>query len=177
MAIMADPDWRRVLLPAEALAAGLIVCERSGRWAAGLRRELAAEGVRLYETRSLGDCWRRLAQAPASFVVVELRAAVAEQLVEQMASRAREFPLAGLAVVADRDLAGYEWLMREAGAIHFVCSPRRLGPLGRLVCRHLARAPHPRQSLTDRIWNSLPWKRSDEGATTRDRHRKPQENA
>ena len=51
--------------------------------------------------------------------------------------------MARLAVVADRSLAGYEWLMREAGAVHFVCSPRQVGPLAQLACRHLAQVPPP----------------------------------
>ena len=62
-----------------------------------------------------------------------------------------------MAVVADRQWADYEWLMREAGAVHFVCSPRRVGPLAQLACRHLAQVPPPQQSLTERIWAALPW--------------------
>ena len=51
-----------------AIATGrLIVCERSGTWAAALRRELAEAGVGLGETRSLVECWESLAAATASF--------------------------------------------------------------------------------------------------------------
>ena len=76
-----------------------------------------------------------------------------------MARQPREFPMARLAVVADRGLAGHEWLMREAGAVHFVCSPRQVGTLAQLACRHLAQVPPPQQSLAERIWASLPWAR------------------
>ena len=142
-------------------AARVIVCERSGRWAVALGRELADVGIRVYETRTLADCRQLLGEAPASFAVVELTAQGAEGLLGELAEQGREFPLARVAVVAERSLAGYQWLMREAGAVHFTCSPRRLGPLARLVCRHLAQVPAPPQSLTERIWTSLPWKEAE----------------
>lgn len=141
---------------AQSAPARLIVCERAGRWAVVLRRELADSGVRVWETRTLADCFDELAKSPASFVVLELGGDVAS-LLDRMARHSREFPMARLAVVADRPLAGYEWLMREAGAVHFLCSPRKVGRLAQLACRHLAEVPPPQQSLTERIWASLPW--------------------
>jgi hypothetical protein len=138
--------------------ARVIVCERTGRWAVALRRELADAGVRVYETRTLADCWQLLAEAPASFAVIELTLAGAEALLCGWTQHGREFPSARMAVVADRSLAGCHWAMREAGAVHFTCSPRGLSPLARLICRHLAQAPAPPQSLPQRIWAGLPWK-------------------
>jgi hypothetical protein len=145
-------------------AARLIVCERTGRWAVALRSELAAAGVRVWETRLLDDCWSELAESPASFVVLELGGNVAD-LLRRMARQPRDFPAARLAVVADRSLAGYQWLMREAGAVHFLCSPRQIAPLAQLARRHLAQVPPPSQSLTEQIWANLPWGRAgrDEG--------------
>ena len=137
-------------------AARLIVCERAGRWAVGLRRELTGTGVRVWETRTLADCRNELIESPASFVVVELGRNVAG-LLGLLKRQPRQFPAARMAVVADRALADYEWLMREAGAVHFLCSPRRVGLLARLACRHLAQVPPLPQSLTERIWTSLPW--------------------
>ena len=93
---------------------------------------------------------------PASFAVVELGANVGG-LLRLLAAQPRQFPAARLAVVADRSQAGYEWLMREAGAVHFLCSPRQVAVLARLACRHLAEVPPPQQSLAERIWASLPW--------------------
>jgi hypothetical protein len=152
---------RAVLLPEGAQAARLIVCERTGRWAVALRRELAEAGVPVCETRSLADCWAALAEAPGSFVVAELTTANVVGLLARMARQQRDFPLARLAVVAERRLSLYEWFMREAGAVHFTCSPRQLGPLARLACRHLAQAPAPPQSLNERLWAALPWKRGE----------------
>ncbi|OHB72132.1 MAG: hypothetical protein A2V70_07435 [Planctomycetes bacterium RBG_13_63_9] len=153
----ADSLARRVLLPDGAEAARLIVCEHGGGWAVGLRRELAGEEVHLCETRSLAQCWETLGENPAGLVVVELTTANVDELLGRMVRLGRDFPLARVAIVADRRLAGYEWLMREAGAVHFVCSPRQLGPLAEVARRHLDQAPVPRRSVTERIWASLPW--------------------
>jgi hypothetical protein len=158
MSSKVDPTSGPLPLPESSGAARLIVCERTGRWAVALRRELAGAGVRVTETRTLADCWERLAETPASFLVVELSVAAVEVLLRRAARLQADFPLVRLAVVADRFLAAYEWVMREAGAIHFTCSPRRLGPLARLACRHLAQVPAPQQTLSERIWASLPWK-------------------
>jgi hypothetical protein len=147
-------------LAAQGDPARLIVCERTGRWAVALRRELAEAGVRVWETRTLADCFQELAESPASFAVLELGGDF-DELLCRLARRPREFPLARLAVVADRSLADYEWLMREAGAVYFLCSPRKVGPLAQLACRHLAQVPPPQQSLTERIWTSLPWGREN----------------
>ena len=140
----------------------LIVCERFAHWAVALRRELVHTGVRVWETRNLTQCWDALADAPAGFAVVELTAAAADDLLRRMARLPREFPLVRTAIVADRSLADYEWLLRESGAVHFTCSSRQLAPLAEMACRHLAQVPVPRQSLTERIWNSLPWEGTEE---------------
>ena len=140
-----------------ASSARLIVCERGGEWAVGLRRELPVPGVGLHQTRSLSECWEMLGRWPASFLVVELTRSNAEALVGRMTSLDREFPSARVAVVAERELARCEWLMWEAGAVHFTVSPRRLGPLARLAVRHLDATPRPERTLTERIWARLPW--------------------
>jgi hypothetical protein len=158
MTVGASAAFGPVLLPETAAPARLIVCERSGRWAVALRCHLAGAGVRVHESRTFSDCWELLREAPGSFLVVEVTAAETEGLLRRLARLHREFPLARLAVVADRSQAGCQWLMREAGAVHFVCSPRQLGPLAGVVCRHLAQVPAPPQTLSERIWASLPWK-------------------
>jgi hypothetical protein len=142
--------------PETSAAARLIVCERTGRWAVALRRELAEAGVRVWETRTLADCRDELIANPASFAVIELAANVGG-LLRLLARQPRQFPAARVAVVADRSSADYETLLREAGAVHFLCSSRQAAVLARLACRHLAEVPPPQQSLAERIWTSLPW--------------------
>ncbi len=153
---MIDSEADICRLPPGAGRARLVVCETSGRWAVALRRELAS-AVRILETRSVDHCWQALADAPASAAIVELTGANADTLLGRMLRLGRDLPLCRVAVVADRKLAGYQSLMREAGAVDFVASPRRLGPLANLACRHLDRAPEHQQGLLRQIWSNLPW--------------------
>jgi len=141
--------------------ARLIYFERYGRWALALGRALGPLAARVHETRTLSHCWAALGGSPASFVVAELAAPQAEQLLDRLVRLEREFPLARVAVVAEREMAPWEWLVRQAGAIHFTTSPRRLKPLAELIRGHLARAPRRRLGTTERIWASLPWGNRD----------------
>ncbi len=122
-----------------------------------MRVELAATGVRLWETGPRPNLSDELAGAPASFLILELTAKNGRWLIDTLTELQRHWPGVRAAVVADRPLTEWEWLMREAGAVHFLTSPRKLAPLVELACRHLAAAPAPRQSLPERIWSSLPW--------------------
>jgi hypothetical protein len=135
----------------------LIVCERSGSWSVALRSELAEAGVRLRECRSLPEAWEALAQTPAAFVIAEAAHENIENLLRRMVWFSRDYPQARIAVVAQRNMARFEWLLREAGAVHFLTSPRRLAPLAGLAVRHLANVPPPPQTMVQRIWASLPW--------------------
>ena len=137
--------------------ARLIVCERRGRWAVLLQRKVAEAGVRVCETRSLADCRAEIALSPASLAVIELPSNNFSELLKTVRHWERDYPLLRWVAVADRSLADYEWLLREAGAVHFTCSPRQAAPLAQLACRHLAQIPPPPQTLTERIWDSLPW--------------------
>jgi hypothetical protein len=47
--------------------------------------------------------------------------------------------------------------VREAGAMHFEVSPRRLGRVAEMARRHLAAAPAADLTPTQRILQSLPW--------------------
>jgi hypothetical protein len=98
-----------------------------------------------------------LAVAPTSFVVAELTEGNTDALLRRMAWLGRDYPLARIAIVAARGMAGYRWLMREAGAVHFVDSPRRLRPLAELACRHLRNAPARPRTLKRQILDRLPW--------------------
>ena len=66
-------------------------------------------------------------------------------------------------VVADRSLVGWESLIREAGAAHFIVSPRKLHELSEIILRHAAFVtPAMRQpaeqaaSLDEQILAGLP---------------------
>jgi len=144
--------------PAPEARAQWAVCERSGAWAIALRREAAHLDLHLYETRSLADGWAVLEQSPASFLVAELTLANADALLARMAGLERQFPRARVAVVAERSLAEYEWLLREAGAVWFATSPRELKPMIAIVQRNMQLTPLPARDLTQQVWDSLPWR-------------------
>ncbi|MCL4191079.1 MAG: hypothetical protein KJZ87_04995 [Thermoguttaceae bacterium] len=135
----------------------LIVCEQSGKWAVALRRELGETGPRVYETRSLPECWQLLAGHGASFLLLELVPAAVDDLIARLASMERESPAARAVVVAERSLAAYEMLLREAGAVHFVVTPRSLGEVAGLARRHFAATPRSRRTLMEEIRARLPW--------------------
>ncbi len=151
---------RPASLPEGTGAARLIVCERSARWALALRRQLAAAEVSVHETRNLAQCWDMLAEHPASFLVIELSLANADALLGRLVALRRHAAGAAVAVVADRSLQAWQWLLREAGAIHFVTSPREVAPLIGIACRHLAQAAQPPTNRDQQIWASLPWKQA-----------------
>lgn len=137
--------------------ARLVVCETTGQWAVALRRELAGRGLSVHQTRSIAQAWEMLARFPASFLVVELTRASVEPLLERLAWAERDYPLARVAVVAQRALDGCEWLVREAGAVHFTTSPRQLAGVAHMACQHVQNAPRLPRSITDDIWARLPW--------------------
>jgi hypothetical protein len=148
-------------MPHESKPGRLVLCERTGRWAAALRGELAGAGLHVWETRTMDDCGTLLAESPASFAVLELSEKKIGEILDFIGNWQAEFPLFRFAVVADRDLAPYKWFMYEAGAADFICSVRKIGAVARTACRHLAQAPPLPQSLTERIWANLPWGRGN----------------
>jgi hypothetical protein len=137
--------------------ARLVVCERTGNWAAALRRELGDTGIRVWETRLPEDCGAMLSAAPSSFAVLELNEDKIRGLLDSITSWREQFPLFRFAVVANRNLDSYQWLMREAGAADFISSLRKVDTLSQTACKHLAQMPAMPQILTERIWSNLPW--------------------
>jgi hypothetical protein len=140
----------------------LIVCETTGDWAAELWRRLPS-GISLMETRSLPEVWQQLDSRP-TMVALELTPQRAEQLLAALVRINREFPSAVAIVLADRSLAGWEEIVRHAGAVHFIASRRNVDELIELV-RHRMASPliehfppnDNSNSLEDQILASLPW--------------------
>ncbi len=157
--MMEEARWtaRSLPLPEAGGEARLLVCEATGGWAIALRRELVGLRLRVHETRSVVEAWAELARAPASFLVVELSRASVEPFLERLAWLEQDYPLARVAVVAERALEDCEWLVRAAGVVHFTTSPRQLTGLAQTVCRHLQTVPRSPRNLADEIWASLPW--------------------
>lgn len=147
--------------------ASLILLERTGAWAVALRRVLGATPVQVIETRSLAECWQQLAMAPTATLVWELTTDNLGALVGGLLRLNRDFPGAAAVVVADRRLSVAGGLVREAGAVHFVSSPRALEPVADIVRRRVAaQAKSPLAAapsiagwgnLLNEITAGLPW--------------------
>ncbi len=111
----------------------------------------------LQEIRSLPQCQRELEASPNSVVAVEVLPHNLVAVAKALSEWSRRFPDARFIALAARGLEAHELLLREAGAIHVIFSPRSLSPLLRLIRRHLARAPQPKLTLENYIWARLPW--------------------
>jgi hypothetical protein len=135
---------------------GVIVCERTGIWATALRRCLPEE-IRLRQTRRLAECVDALAEAPDSLLALELSRSNLSAVLDLLAGLGQKFPRARAVVLAERGCEPYEWLVREAGAVHFTSSPRESETVARLVSRHRETIPASRASAVALIWDSLPW--------------------
>jgi DNA-binding NtrC family response regulator len=142
----------------------LIVMERTGDWTAALRSRLEPSDVRLCETRMIEECWQRLVQQPTALAALELTAENVRPLLAALLRLHVELPEVRAIVMAERKLAAYENLVREAGAIHFVVSPRSLSDVVELVRRRTAQlaaaTAHRADDLADprpEILANLPW--------------------
>jgi hypothetical protein len=145
------PWWEKTMI-----RPGVIVCERTGTWATALRRFLPDE-IRLRQTRRLAECVDALAEAPDSLLALELSRSNLSAVLDLLAGLGQKFPRARAVVLAERGCEPYEWLVREAGAVHFTSSPRESETVARLVSRHRETIPASRASAVALIWDSLPW--------------------
>jgi len=141
-------------------SARIIVCEKTGSWATALRRALSSTRHRVHETRSLAECWRELEQSRASLIAVELTMENCETLLERLLNLTRRFPSARAIAFGSRTLRPLEYLVREAGAMDVLLSPRRMADAARLIERHMAQATGDQLPFRQSIWNRLPWSNS-----------------
>jgi hypothetical protein len=135
----------------------VIVCERAGKWATAIGRHLPG-GVRLLQTRGLGDCVAELTSSPASLVAFEATPRNLLGVIELLAEFARKFPAARTVVLADPSLRVHESLLREAGALHVTFSSRELEGFAVTIANHLARANSAACGAPESVWDSLPWR-------------------
>ena len=121
-----------------------------------LARHLPAVSV-LRQTRGLREARAELKSAPASLLVLELTAENLAGVLTLLGDLGDGFPLARAAVLAEADMKGHEWLVREAGASFFSTSVRDAQELAGVAERHLSGVASPRADLAAQIWDSLPW--------------------
>jgi hypothetical protein len=144
--------------------APLIVLERDGHWAAALRLAMGDAVVPLVEIRSWDECWPRLEKRPSALVAVELTDANVDAVVAALERIDRRFPQAAVLILAERTLAPYRSVLCEAGALHFVSSPRKLGGVNEILrrCSNFSETAASASSRLDEIVAELPWRDSVE---------------
>ena len=137
--------------------AQLILWERTTCWAPALRQAISDQPIRLVETRTWTECLGYLCEASGSVVALELAEQGAKNVLAALEELDRRFPGAVPIVLAARGMRAHGPLMREAGAMRFVSSPRRLEVVAQLVRRHLDRMPDQTDDQRDAVWARMPW--------------------
>jgi hypothetical protein len=136
--------------------AGLVVLASPATWGRWWRRELSQPWP-LCEVQTHDQAWRQLQAWPHGALALELWPQSAPQTVQLLARLALQRPHVLCLAHLAPELADWELLLREAGAVDVLCSPRRMRSAAALVDRHLARAPSPPRSLSEQIRAKLPW--------------------
>ncbi|HEY3395604.1 MAG TPA: hypothetical protein VGK58_23080 [Lacipirellulaceae bacterium] len=162
----------------------LLVCERTGRWAAALRVGIARQArissrqPRIYEARSLEELAEGLETRPLGLALLEVHLSTLGKLLSWLADRSLRFPKVRFVALLDHALGIAESreikkrsgpsqdavdALLEAGAADFAHSPRRLQHVFALAERQAAiaaganRQPNPAQSIAGWAWSQLPW--------------------
>jgi len=136
----------------------LVVCERTGTWAAAMRRALGLLSGPC-ETRSWAACLREVRARSAALVALEISPENAEAACGRIADFTQRFPRVRVVLLADRKLRPVEWLLREAGAVDVLfslCDVPRLQPVLR---RFGEQMPSSRPGFREQVWSRLPWPR------------------
>lgn len=123
------------------LAARLILCERTDRWAAVWRGLLDAQQLPFWEVRSLAEASARLREAPASVVAVACRADRIEPVCHWLRATTRAHAGTRAMVLAAPELRAADCVFRAAGAHLVLDDPLQLPLATHWVHRHLASVP------------------------------------
>lgn len=136
-----------------------IVCERTGCWAVALRRGGLPTGGRLIETRTLDACREQLRDWPRAMTVCEATEHNLPRVLRFLVELQATSPGTRVTVVGGRTMERHEPLLREAGAIHAVFSPRRLSTTNAMLDRQteMERPSPEAESFEDFAWSRLPW--------------------
>ena len=137
--------------------AQLIVWEPTRQWVVHFRRLMATDDARIRQCRTEPSCDEMLAKWPASIVAVSVSAEQFGERLRWLSSVPRRFPHVRCIVLASPALREVSSAIRESGVVDVVTNPSQLNPVVEIVRRHLAQAPEPDWSPTQRILASLPW--------------------
>ena len=152
----------------EQSATRLILSERQGDWATALVRLDRDVSPFLCETRSLQQMQDSLEISPCSLLGIELTKTNFEAVLDTLVWLPRSYPEAIAVILTNRHLRGYEWVLRQAGAIDFLVSNRDLPSLIKTTRRHLQLTSADSPIPLPNIWQRLPWpaRRTTRSAST-----------
>lgn len=137
---------------------GLIICEKTNRWAVALRRALGRQASLVRETRSLPECQRAAITAPASFVALQVTETNLDGALGLIQTCSRLLPNVRFAALIDPALQDAIGALREAGAVHVVDTTASAEELAKIALRHIALARPELLPLREQIWQRLPWR-------------------
>ena len=136
--------------------ADVIICERSGSWAAALRPVVVDAGARVRETRTLVECEIELEHSPTAVVAVEVTAENLARALHCVDAWRASYPGAMLVALLAREVGQFDEVLREAGAAHVVTGTRRLHGISAIIeVRTRRRSGRP--NMLEEIWAGLPW--------------------
>lgn len=138
-------------------SARIIVCEKTGRWAAALRCMPQLASVSICEVRMLNECSARLRESPASVLVIETVGDRVTDLCRWLAEQTDRFADMRCVIVVSSPDRPAEAVLRTAGAHHVVGNVVELNRLAHWITRHIAQAPSHRASVRQWTWARLPW--------------------
>jgi hypothetical protein len=133
----------------------LIVCEKSGRWAAAVKAALPE--VRPCEVRSLTQCQRELDASPHSIAAVETTAENLEFIVGWLGQSSSRHPDVRFVALLSPGLAAAEALLREAGAVEVLASVSEAPILARMAARQSRLVPSQAGSFRELVAERLPF--------------------
>jgi len=142
----------------EQSAARLILCERQDNWATALVRTDRDIRDVLYETRSLQQMREALEISPRSFLGIELTETNFDTVLDMLICLPQSYPRAIAVILTNRYLRGYEWVLRQAGAIDVLVSNRNLRSLIKMARRHIDLTTLDSPNPVQNIWQRLPWR-------------------
>jgi hypothetical protein len=136
-------------------AVRLIVCEKTGRWAAAVKA--ARPAARLAEVRSLTQCQRELDASPRSIAAVEVTAENLEIALGWLVQVSRRYPDVRLVALLTPGLAAAESLLREAGAVEVLRSTIEAPLLAHMAARQAPLAPDQAGNFRQLVAERLPF--------------------
>lgn len=135
----------------------LIFCERQGRWAASLRRVWPEMPTTIVETRGYDECFDAVKVGDVSLVALEATPDNIAKVCRWVWRFRNSRPASDVVALSQPSLERWQWLWREAGAMHVIHCRRELETVRDLAIRHFELHPAPKSGVAAELLGRLPW--------------------